>query len=107
METLRWKPMDSWYCHKKNRPTGLPPVGSKCVIKDDGYEYIVDVVAHSSYEKDAFFADSENYKGIINLSNGFYLVRPFDPIKDSDNVISLNVTNKRLENKSWIKTLLS
>ena len=31
--------MDSWYCHKKNRPTGLPPVGSKCVIKDDGYEY--------------------------------------------------------------------
>ena len=49
-----------------------PPVGSQCLIVEDGQKKTVQIVAHSSFDERAFFGDSSNLKGVFKVSNGFY-----------------------------------
>jgi hypothetical protein len=101
--------MNDWYCPKKKKPIARPPIGTTCVIVEDGFSIVVNVVAYSSFDDGAFFLDSKNWKGVVSIHEIFYRIVPFDPLIHSENVVSIGVENKRLAEKKqgFIDKLIS
>ena len=53
------------------KASNRPDVNSDALLIEDGSNKIVKVVAHSSFDERAFFADSDNLKGVFKLHDGF------------------------------------
>ena len=49
----------------------IPPVNSECLLVEDNHKKVVNVVAHSSFDDRSFFVDSNNWKGVFSLGDGF------------------------------------
>lgn len=48
-----------------------PSVNSECLLVEDNHKKLVNVVAHSAFDDRSFFADSDNWKGVFALGDGF------------------------------------
>lgn len=54
-----------------DKATTRPPVNSECLLVEDNQKTVANVVAHSSFDDRSFFADSNNWKGVFSLGDGF------------------------------------
>lgn len=100
-----------WFCAKTNKAIKRPPVGSLCHLEDDGSKRLVKIVAHSEFDESALFVDSKNWKGVVNLNDGWIKILPFNDPSLGENVISIKhklpQKNKKFSLKKFLSSLLN